>query len=406
MTANRNGPPLKACVVTGSRADYGLMRWVMADIKEDPAFALAVAVMGSHMSREHGLTYREIEADGFAIDWKWDGSLDTGRPAALAEALGQMTAGLAAYFESSRPDVVLFLGDRYELLAAASACTLMGIPMGHFSGGEVTEGVIDDSIRHAVSKLAHLHFVANEVYADRLRRMGEEPWRITVCGGPGVENFHRVAPIDKSALSRDLGLDLELPTALVTFHPPTLGLDRLEARIAALIEALQAAHSRHGLQYVVTGPCADPGSEKIEAALAAFAERTDGARFFKNLGQRRYLSLLRFAAMMIGNSSSAMHEAPSANLPAVNIGDRQKGRLRGENVIDVGESVQEILSGIEAALRYDRAKRCMNPYGSGETAAKALLFLKDIFASRTHDEILRKKFVDVPTAGNLARVGA
>jgi UDP-hydrolysing UDP-N-acetyl-D-glucosamine 2-epimerase len=402
MTANRGGAPLKVCVVTGSRADYGLMRWVMADLKEDPAFTLAIAVTGSHMSRDHGLTYRDIEADGFSIDWKLEVSLDTSRPAALAEALGQMTAGLAAYFEPSRPDIVLFLGDRYELLAAAAACTLMGIPMGHFSGGEVTEGVIDDSIRHAVSKLAHLHFVANEIYADRLRRMGEESWRITVCGEPGIENFRRLVLIDRDSLSRDLGLDLQRPTAVVTFHPPTLGLERLDDQITALIDALQAARSGHGLQYVITGPCADPGGEKIEAALTAFAARSEGVRFQKSLGQTRYLSLLTHAAMMIGNSSSALHEAPMANLPAVNIGDRQKGRLRGENVIDVGETAADILSGIEAALRFDRTTPCGNPYGSGDASAKVLTFLEEVFGSRNRSEILRKKFVDVPVAGNFA----
>jgi UDP-hydrolysing UDP-N-acetyl-D-glucosamine 2-epimerase len=311
------------------------MRWVMADLKEDPAFTLTVAATGSHLSREHGLTYTEIEADGFSLDWKLEVSLDTGRPAVLAKALGEMTAGLGAYFETSRPDVVLLLGDRYELLAVAGACTLMGVPMGHFSGGEVTEGVIDDSIRHAVSKMAHLHFVTNEVYGNRLCRMGEEPWRITVCGEPGLENFRRLAPIDREDLSRDLGLDLKRPTALVTFHPATLELDRLDAQIVALVEALQAARSRSGLQYVVTGPCADPGGAKIEAALTAFAAQSDGVRFFKSLGERRYLSLLRHASMMIGNSSSALHEAPAVSLPAVNIGD-VKGRL-GE-VIDVGNA--------------------------------------------------------------------
>lgn len=398
MTASRTEAPLKTCVVTGSRADYGLMRWVMADLKEDPAFTLAIAATGSHLSRDHGLTYRDIEADGFSIDCKLEVPLETGRPAALASSLGRMTAGLAAYFESARPDVVLFLGDRYDLLAAAGACTLMGIPMGHFSGGEVTEGVIDDSIRHAVSKMAHLHFVANRIYADRLRQMGEEPWRITVCGGPGLENFRRLALLDRDALSRDLGLDLARPTALVTFHSPTLELDRLDEWIEALIEALETARSRHGLQYVITGPGADPGGEKIEAALTAFASRGEGARFSRNLGQTRYLSLLAHAVMMIGNSSSALNEAPTARLPAVNIGDRQKGRLRGENVIDVGESAQEIIAGIEAALRFDRTKPCHNPYGNGNTSAKALAFLKEVFAKRSRSEILRKKFIDSPVA--------
>ena len=398
MTASWSAAPLKTCVVTGSRADYGPMRWLMADLKEDPAFKLSIAATGSHMSRDHGLTYRDIENDGFSIDCKLEVPLETGRPAALAEALGRMTAGLAAYFESSPPDVVLFLGDRYELLAAAGAGILMGIPLGHFSGGEVTEGVIDDSIRHAVSKLSHLHFVANEVYASRLRQMGEEPWRITVCGGPGLENFRRLALLDRDALSRELGLDLAHPTAVVAFHSPTLALETLDDQIAALIEALRAAQTRHGLQYVMTAPGADPGGEKIAAALAAFVDGNDKARYVQNLGQRRYLSLLNHAALMIGNSSSALSEAPTARLPAVNIGDRQKGRLRGENVFDVGESAEDIVSGIESALRFDRTKPCHNPYGGGDTSAKARTFLKDVFARRSRGEILRKKFVDVSRA--------
>lgn len=382
---------LKICVITGSRAEYGLMRGLMQDLKSHGSIDLKIIVTGSHLSETFGLTYRDIEADGFTIDVKLPGSLDTNSGAALAATVGNWTGQFARALEAMSPDLVLVMGDRYELLAVSSACVLLSIPLGHISGGDITEGAIDDQVRHVLTKSAHLHFVANEIHGDRVRQMGEEDWRVCVCGEPGLDNLARTPLMDIDELGRDLGIDLHKPTALVTFHPVTLEGALIEQQMRAVLAALDADE----LQYVITYPNADAGSEVIIRHILEFAQRhAQSGVVRKSLGHDRYVSLLRVVAMMIGNSSSGLVEAPAFNLPVVNIGTRQAGRMRAANVLDVDCTRSEITRGLAWARRYDRTKPCPNPYGDGNSSARICEFILRNFAERTRDEILRKRFAE------------
>lgn len=386
---------LRVCVVTGSRSEYGLLRWLMQDLAEDARFELSVVVTGSHLSEAYGSTYREIEQDGFRIDAKVEANLDARSGAALAKAVGAWTQGFADVFEKLGPDLLIIMGDRYELLSVASACILQSIPIAHISGGEITEGAIDEQIRHALTKISHLHFVANPIYAQRVRQMGEEPWRICVAGEPGLENIWRLPLLPQEELGKALGLDLTRRTALVTFHPVTRDLEKSRWHMKELLSALEQA----GMQYVMTYPNADLGSGEIVEALQAFVSgHPETARLVQNLGQKRYLSLLKTVHLMIGNSSSGLVEAPSFNLPAVNIGDRQKGRLRASNVIDVEGEAKTILQGIQTALLYDRTMPCQNPYGDGHSSPCIRSFIERAFSRFARDRILKKQFVDLPAA--------
>jgi len=383
--------PLTVCVITAARSEYGLLRWPMQAIADDTRFRLKIIAAAAHLEEQYGLTYREIEADGFKINARIPASFGNYSGKDLATAVGEMTKGFACAFDELKPDVVLVMGDRYELLAVSAACVLMTIPLAHISGGEITEGAIDDQVRHSLTKSAHLHFVANDVYAARLRQMGEEPWRICVSGEPGLDNLHKLVLMNIDELSNNLGMDLSRPTALVTYHPTTLDNEDPDKQIETLLSALKMA----GLQYVLTYPNADAGSPAIIKALQRFCETQGGrAVLFKNLGQNRYLSMLRHAAMMIGNASSGIFEAPSFNLPVVNVGSRQSGRLRATNIVDVSCDANEIRTAIKRALDYDRTSICVNLYGDGQSSPRIRDFVFEAFAARSRTDILHKRFVD------------
>jgi UDP-hydrolysing UDP-N-acetyl-D-glucosamine 2-epimerase len=371
------------------------MRWVAKDLSSDPDFRMDLVVTGSHFSDRHGMTIDEIMADGHASPIRIPTDLAKDEPATYAVASAKIVTELTAFLAQSRPDIMLALGDRWELLAAATACLLTRTPIGHFAGGEKTEGAFDDSVRHAVTKLSHLHFVANETYAARVRQLGEEDWRICVSGNPGSDNFFRIPLLSAQELGRDLGVDLTKPTALVAFHCPTLSAESVKQQAAVLVEALREARIRHGLQYVVTAPAADPGAEVIETTLRAFVESEPGCIYVASLGTQRYISLLKIARLMIGNSSSAFHEAPFANLPAVNIGDRQRGRIHGGNVVTVDVTVQAIMSGIDSCLAVRRNTAPQPESMKDSVSAKSRAFLKDVFAQGTKQMILRKSFTDL-----------
>ncbi|MDD5304867.1 MAG: UDP-N-acetylglucosamine 2-epimerase, partial [Elusimicrobia bacterium] len=393
----------KVCVVTGARSEYGLMRWVMEEIRASSKLELQVAVTGSHLLPEFGETWRAIEADGLPIHEKVPAPLDTTRPAALASTVGEWTRGFAAAFERLAPDCVLVMGDRYELLSVSAAATVMGIPLAHVSGGEITHGAVDDQIRHAVTKLAHLHFAANGVYAARLLQMGEEPWRVFTTGEPGLDNARRLTLPSRDELSKELdGFDLSRPSVLVAFHSTTQELAGLDRQVAELSAALEASR----LPIVFTYPNADAGAEKIIGAWKAFVAHRPDCRLFQSLGQRRYLGMMRHAAMIVGNSSSGLVEAPTFALPAVNIGARQGGRMRGPNVIDCGHGRAEILAAVRRALRFDRSAPCENPYGDGRSSERVRAALEEVLGGKSRADILRKGFTDLPGAGpRPARVG-
>lgn len=385
---------IKVCVITSARSEYGLMRWLMDDLKNSNYFELQILVTGSHLLESFGFTYREIENDGFKINTKIPFNLDKSDQISIGQASADLTKSLVYELSNLKPDVVMVMGDRYELLSVMTSCIINTIPIAHISGGEITEGAIDDQIRHAMTKASHFHYVANKVYGERLIQMGEEDWRVCVSGEPGLDNLNRQPIMNFDMLQKDLGINLSNPTAIVTFHPVTLELEELNEQMQQLIIALEQASLDYGLQYLITFPNADAGSKYIIDEWKKFVKNKPGRKLVKSLGQTRYLSSLKFLSMMIGNSSSGLVEAPSFRLPVVNIGNRQKGRMRGKNVFDVGYTSPEIIKGIERSIKWDRTAYCFNPYGDGMASKKIIEHLRSSFSSFSKREIISKKFID------------
>jgi UDP-N-acetylglucosamine 2-epimerase (non-hydrolysing) len=383
---------LKVCLVSGSRAEWGLLTGLARELAADPAFALQIAVTGSHLDPRFGGTAEEIRGQGFAIDAEAPLSLPDDGRLAIASATGSALSGLAKAYARLTPDVIVLLGDRYEIFAAAAAGLLMNIPLAHIHGGEITEGAVDDHLRHAITKMATLHFAAAEPYAKRIIQMGEAPERVFVTGAPGVDAALSLQMLDRETLGRDLGQPLSHPLLLVTYHPVTLRTDDEGPAIDALLEALDETP---GARIVITGVNADAGREKIEARLEAFAaSRKPRVTLHASLGQARYLSVMKEADAVIGNSSSGIIEAPAMGVPTVDIGNRQGGRLKAPSVISCGESKAAIAKAITQAL--DPAFRASiqsqtPPYGGGGAAKR----MKEILAAS--GQLLRrpKRFYDL-----------
>jgi UDP-hydrolysing UDP-N-acetyl-D-glucosamine 2-epimerase len=375
MTA---GPAKRIGVVTVSRSDYGHLRPVLEAIRRAPDLELLLLVAGMHLASEFGLTVRDIEADGFPISARVEmlGGDDT--PEAVAAATGRGVAGFGEAFARLRPDLVVVLGDRFEMLAAAVAALPFALPVAHIHGGEVSEGAMDNQIRHAITKLAHLHFASAEPHAQAIAAMGEEPWRIHTVGAPGLDRLATTDPLSRAALARELGLPEAGPWLLVTFHPVTLEYRETAVHIDELLAAIEKTDGF----VLITYPNADTSGRLIVERIEDFAGRHPRrCRLAKSLGERLYLSLLRHADLMIGNSSSGLIEAPSFGLPVVNVGARQRGRLRGANVIDVEPSREDILRGIEAAQApafRARARAAANPYGDGHAAPRVVEVLRAV----------------------------
>jgi UDP-hydrolysing UDP-N-acetyl-D-glucosamine 2-epimerase len=365
-------------VVTVSRSDYGHLRPVLEAIRRAPDLELLVFAAGMHLAPEFGLTVRDIEADGLPIAARIEmlGGADT--PEAVASATGRGVAGFGAAFARQRPDLLVVLGDRFEMLAAAVAALPFALPVAHIHGGEVSEGAMDNQIRHAITKLAHLHFASAESHARRIAGMGEEPWRIHTVGAPGLDRLATTELLSRSALARELGLPEAGPWLLVTFHPVTLEYRDTGVHIDELLAALEKTDGFLLLTY----PNADTSGRLIMERIEDFAARHPGrCRVAKSLGERIYLSLLRHADLMVGNSSSGLIEAPSFGLPVVNVGARQRGRLRGVNVMDVEPSREDILRGIESAQApafRARARAAVNPYGDGRAAPRIVEVLRAV----------------------------
>jgi UDP-hydrolysing UDP-N-acetyl-D-glucosamine 2-epimerase len=365
-------------VVTVSRSDYGHLRPVLEAIRRAPDLELLVFAAGMHLAPEFGLTVRDIEADGLPIAARIEmlGGADT--PEAVASATGRGVAGFGAAFARQRPDLLVVLGDRFEMLAAAVAALPFALPVAHIHGGEVSEGAMDNQIRHAITKLAHLHFASAESHARRIASMGEEPWRIHTVGAPGLDRLATTELLSRSALARELGLPEAGPWLLVTFHPVTLEYRDTGVHIDELLAALEKTDGFLLLTY----PNADTSGRLIMERIEDFAARHPGrCRVAKSLGERIYLSLLRHADLMVGNSSSGLIEAPSFGLPVVNVGARQRGRLRGVNVMDVEPSREDILRGIESAQApafRARARAAVNPYGDGRAAPRIVEVLRAV----------------------------
>lgn len=383
----------RIAIVTGTRAEYGLLHWLIRELADRGA-DVQLIVTGTHLSKVHGYTVEQIEADGIPIAARVDMQLSGDSPLEIAQAMGRCTSGVAVAFATLAPDMVVLLGDRYEILAAASAATVMGIPIAHLHGGEITEGAIDESIRHALTKLSYWHFASTEAYAKRILQLGEAPERIFHCGATGIDNLARIDFLPRSALEKELGIPLQSPVLLVTYHPET----HSRAEPLAQIDTVLNACSRFsGATLILTGANADAGGNAINARLATFARETPKTIFRPSYGSRLYLSLMREADVVVGNSSSGVIEAPVIGKACVNIGSRQKGRLRAPSVIDC--------AGDEASIHATITK-ALSPEFQAGLAPSSLFGMPGTVAARIANTLVhmqlpetpQKAFYDLPEA--------
>ncbi|HEX3047550.1 MAG TPA: UDP-N-acetylglucosamine 2-epimerase [Bacillota bacterium] len=379
----------KIAVVTGTRAEYGLLYWVLKGIQADPSFDLQLIVTGMHLAPEFGLTYREIEKDGFRIREKVEMLLASDTPVGAGKSLGLGIIGFADVWERLSPDIIILLGDRFEILAAAQAALVARIPIAHIAGGDTTEGAFDEGIRHSISKMSHLHFVTNEMAGRRVRQLGEDPEHIYDVGSPGLDHLKRMTFMNRAELERELGFTFLKTNLLITFHPVTLAEMSSTAQFEELLQAVDSFGPEVGL--IFTKPNADPGSHGLIALLENYVAATPNAKAYTSLGQLRYLSVMAQVDAVVGNSSSGLYEAPSFKKPTVNIGDRQKGRLAADSVIHCPAEAPKIKVAIEKALRLD-CDKVVNPYGDGEAAGRIIATLKGF---SDYKQLLNKHFFEV-----------
>ena len=383
----------KVAVITGTRAEYGLLFWVIKGIRETPELELQLIVTGMHLSPEFGLTVREIEKGGFPIVERVEMLLSSDTEVAIATSMGLGMIGFANTYDRLKPDIVLVLGDRFEISAAVSAAVPFGIPVAHIHGGESTEGGMDELFRHAITKMSHIHFPSTQKYADRVVQMGERPENIFCFGAPGLDSIHSLQLLKKQELANELKLPVEKPWGIMTYHPVTY---KNNSDINQFEVILDMVGKFSEIYWIFTLPNADTGSRKIIEQIEAFVHNnSEIACLFNSLGQLRYLSLLKNASLMIGNSSSGIIEAPSFELPVVNIGDRQKGRIRAANVIDVPVCEQdEIEKAINKAVSKDFRDSITgleNPYGTGNASEKIVEILRTVSLS----DMSKKQFCEL-----------
>lgn len=379
----------RVCVVTGSRADYGLLRPVMTRIRQAPDLILQVAATGMHLSPEFGLTRRAVEDDGFVIDAEVEMLLSSDTPVGIAKSIGLGVIGFADALARLAPDLLLVLGDRFEVLAAVQAALPARLPVAHISGGDVTEGAMDDAVRHAITKMSHLHFVTNADAARRVRQLGEDPARIHMTGNPALDEIDATPRLDRDELGAALGFNLRARNLLITFHPVTLDARPAAEPFAELLAALERLGDDVGL--VFTMPNADTFGRVLIAMTERFVAGRRNAVARTSLGGTLYRSLLAEADAVVGNSSSGLLEAPSFRTPTVNIGDRQKGRLRAASVIDCPPEREAVLAAVRRAFALDCAG-VVNPYGDGRAAERIVAVIAAIPDTRA---LIRKTFADL-----------
>lgn len=378
----------KICVVTGTRADYGLLRWVMQGIKDDPELTLQVVATGMHLSLTFGLTYKEIERDGFDIDFKIETIGDADTPLGISESIAEGIRGCAAAINELQPDLMVLLGDRFEIFAAASAAMVARVPIAHIHGGEATEGLIDEAIRHSITKMSHIHFVAAAEYRDRVIQLGENPDKVFLVGGLGLDNISRLELLDKEALQIALGVKFERRSLLITFHPVTLEIASAENQLKELLAALSNLEET---TLIFTLPNADTGGRALINIIEDFVQSHPSAHSYKSLGQLKYLSCVKHVDGVVGNSSSGLIEVPSLKKGTINIGDRQRGRLKSQSVIDCLPTRISIEGGLRRLYSpefQDQLKTTENLYGTSGASGKILNAIKDIELS----SLLKKKF--------------
>jgi len=380
------------CVVTGTRAEYGLLYWLMKEIQAADELDLQIIATGMHLSPEFGLTYQQIEHDGFTIDEKVEMLLSSDSEVGIAKSMGLAMIGFADALDRLKPDMMVVLGDRFEIFSAASAATVAKIPIAHISGGDTTEGAIDESFRHSITKMSHLHFTSTEVYRDRVIQLGEQPGRVFNVGAVGIDNIKKLNLLDRKEFEESIGFKLGKKNLLITFHPVTLETGTAQEQFANLLTVLSDLCDTH---LIFTKSNSDTDGRIINEMIDKFVVNTPKrAIAFTSLGQLRYLSAMKYVDGVVGNSSSGLLEAPSFKKGTINIGDRQKGRIQAESVINSHTDIESIKGSIEL-LYNDKfcniVKNVSNPYGNGGTSTKIVEML------RKYDmgDLLKKCFYDI-----------
>ena len=383
----------KICVVTGTRAEYGLLSRLMRLIKESDKTELQIIATNMHLSPKFGNTYQEIEKDGFVIDKKipiLNEEKDDAK--ATIKSMAEALSGFADAYDELKPDLVVVLGDRYEILAATTAALIERIPIAHIHGGEITEGAYDDAIRHSITKMSHLHFTSTEEYRNRVIQLGEHPDRVFYVGALGVENIKNLPLLSKDEIEKDIQFRLDEKTILVTYHPVTLGNHTAEQDIKELLGAFE---ERRDLRFLFTMPNSDTGSQAIVDAINGFVSKNKNrAIAYKSLGLKRYLSVLKYVGAVVGNSSSGLLEVPSFGIPTLNIGDRQKGRMGADSVLNCETDKVSIMHGLDiifSACFRERAQMTHNPYEKEGTAQSVF----EIISTYPLEQLKQKQFYDV-----------
>lgn len=382
----------KICFVTGSRAEYGLLSGLMKAVKNDSELQLQIVATNMHLSPEFGLTYREIEKDGFIIDKKVEMLLSSDTAVGISKSVGLGMIGYADAFEELRPNLIVILGDRYEMIAVASAALFQKIPIAHLHGGEITEGAYDDCIRHAISKMSHLHFTSTEEHRKRVIQLGEQPDRVFNVGAIGIENFKYISAMSKKELENSLDFNMGDKSIIVTYHPVTLEDNSAEEQSEALLSALDTLDD---YKIIFTYPNSDTNGriiiEKINEYVAAHPEK---AKAWPSLGLKRYISALHYSTAVVGNSSSGIIEVPSFGIPTLNIGNRQKGRISSNSVYNCDANEASIINGLKTILSVDfinKASYTWNPYGGINTTEDILNIIK----TYPLDNLIQKVFFNI-----------
>ncbi|WP_274950005.1 UDP-N-acetylglucosamine 2-epimerase [Bacteroides cutis] len=383
----------RICVFTGTRAEFGIMSRLMQMIKEDKDLKLQIIATNMHLSPEFGLTYKEIEAEGFHINKKVEMLLSSDTANGTVKSMGLATIGFADALEDLKPDLAIILGDRYEMLAAAESCLIYRIPVAHIAGGAISEGAYDDAIRHCITKMSHLHFTETEEYRKRVIQLGEQPGRVFCTGALGVNNIRNEFIMPLSELEKSIGFELEKKFLLITFHPVTMENATAADQCDSLLKALSDINNEYKMLFTLPNSDTD-GRVIIQKINGYVSSNSEKAFAIASLGKRRYYSALKYSTAVIGNSSSALVEAPSFNIPTLNIGNRQQGRTRGETVIDVPATYEGIRDGLRVVLSQkfiDSARTAKNPYEKNNT-------LQEIFAvikSYPLEGLTRKSFYNL-----------
>lgn len=379
--------------MTATRAEYGMLKNVIGRIEKSAELELCLLVTGTHLVPEYGMTVGEIEQDGYPIAEKIDVLLASDTPVSVSKTMGMTMISFAEVFERHKPDCLVVLGDRYEILAVCSAAMNAGIPIVHISGGETTQGAIDESVRHCITKMSYLHFASCEVYRQRIIQLGEEPGRVYNYGDVGLESVRLVPVMSRQELEQSIDFLLDRPYMSVTFHPVTLEVQEAERQMQELLDALEEFND---MKFIFTKANADAGGRKINKMIDSFVAGHDNCAAYASLGIKRYVNLLRFSEGMIGNSSSGIREAPTIGIPTINIGNRQKGRLQADSILNCAPKKEEIIKAVRESQTQsfkERARNTVNPYGDGNTSERIVQTITEYLYQ---DKIcLEKRFYDV-----------